>query len=140
MTLMEGPTFQVDRTSILLGVDTAEAAKMFRDRFGYRAVRGVYDREVRTLLEEEGGYKVTMTENYAFASSASRRPTLNMWLNSDLEDGMYFVLFARHFAVINVRGNRRYYNDNRVMEWVNARTDKGVKRRGRVLTVWKVEK
>lgn len=131
--------------SILLGIDTQQAAWEIRSRRRNRApVRGAGVIEMLRVLDAYG-MKHTRMEYGTFWNCDDQnrmlRPmTLNQWLDQDLDNGIYLVVYACHYGIVSVRGNRRYYNDNRVKEWVNARTSKSryVQRRGRIAAVYRI--
>jgi hypothetical protein len=135
--------------SILLQIDTQEAALRLRKwrientRQSSPSIKGTYDREMIDVLIE-GGKAVYKrwgsAQNIEWAQDhhTLTGPTLNQWLSVKHSDGVYLVSAGHHWFVIAVRGNRRYYSDNNIGEWVNARTDKRVSRRARMQTAYKV--
>lgn len=135
--------------SILLQVDTATAAaalRQWRRDHGWprkaKAIRGTYDREMIDVLIMHGKnvyrhWDTNMTIAWMKDGNPAA-PTVNQWMDHIGSDGVYLVSAGRHWFVIVKRGNRRYYCDNQIGEWVNARRDERVRRRARIQTAYRV--
>lgn len=135
--------------SIILGIDTAEAAarlRIWRRLAGQHrpTIRGTGDGEMIDVIMDSGMSVYTAwgsrhNVDWMRETGTLHAPTLNQWMKGVTKDGLYLVAAGRHWFVIGVVGNRRYYCDNIIKEWVNARTHKQVSRRARMQTAYRIE-
>ena len=120
--------------SIIAGIDTAEAAAVIRKGNGARSVKGTSHFDLLRALATLG-YK---------ASSAAKidpfkrktNPTIAAWLKSDERDGqsLYLISAGYHWQVVQ---GRRFCCG--ITKDIVSIRDPKVKRRARLVAVWKIE-
>jgi hypothetical protein len=120
--------------SIIAGIDTAEAAAVIRKGNGARSIKGTTHYDILRALALLG-YK---------ASSAAKidpfkrktNPTIAAWLKSDERDGqsLYLISAGYHWQVVQ---GRRFCCG--ITKDIVSIRDPKVKRRARVVAVWKIE-
>ena len=115
--------------SILLGIDTDEAAALLRSIQGRRAIRGTWDSEMRGALEKAG---YSMIESYV-----APRPTLKQWnrmMCHRRSKDVYLLSVGHHYAVVK----SRFYCCGLTGKIVNIK--ESPKWRSRVRQAWRIGK
>jgi hypothetical protein len=119
---------------MLTGDSSDQASSVLRDISGRRAIKGCGNTTLHNGICRVG------FETSSFTSYANR-PTLNQWLADTDRAGKTFVVLSSHHFYI-VQGNRyfdRAFNFDADINTV-LDTPRGVKRRGRVISVTEVKR